>query len=81
MAEGECFLSGDETVCHYTHESGHEDGHDALHGEEPLDLGAKPGHPEVTAERGEIGSPGRILQYKHQDKPEFKLIVFHYSML
>ena len=61
MAERQRLLGRDEAVCNYTHKCGHEDGHDALHGEEPFDLRPEAGVSQIAAERCEVCSPCGIL--------------------
>ena len=43
MAQAQEALGLDETVCHDTHQRGHEQAHDALNGVEPGDLVSKSG--------------------------------------
>ena len=68
MAEGEYLLGLDVTVGDYSHQRRHEDGHNSLHGEEPLDLGTQTDVAEITAEGSEVGAPYRELQEVHQDE-------------
>ena len=81
VAERQSLLRLNETVGDNAHKCGHENGNYALHGEEPLDLGAETDVAKVTPKRSEIGAPGRILEEIHQDEPDGKLSVFHYSVV
>ena len=81
MAKRESFLSLNVAVGDNPHECGHEYGYNTLHGEEPFYLGSQTNVAEVTAERGEICAPCCILEEIHQDEPDGKLSVFHYSVV
>ncbi len=77
MAEGKGLLRLEVAVRDDSHEGRHENGNNALHCEEPFNLGAETDVPEIAAEGGKIGTPGGILEEIHQDKPDRKLFVFH----
>ena len=77
VAERQHLLGFDLAVGKDAHKGGHKYGHNALHSEEPLDLGAESDVAEVTAERGEICAPDSELEEVHRDKAQGKISVIH----
>ena len=70
LAEGEHLLRRNPFVGDDAHEGGHEDGNEALGGEEKPDLRAEAALGQKTSHRGEVGTPRGELQDIHQDKPQ-----------
>ena len=69
------FLVGDDA-----HQRGHENGDDALHGEEPLDLASETDVAQIASQGGEVGPPDGKLQEQHQNELEGYGFDFHLSV-
>ena len=69
------FLVGDDA-----HQRGHENGDDALHGEEPLDLAPETDVAQIASQGGEVGPPDGKLQEQHQNELEGYGFDFHFGV-
>ena len=75
VADAQQTLRLDVLVGDNTHESGHENRHDALDGIEPRDFGTHACTSQIVAHAGEIGTPHSELQEIHHDESQLK--IFH----
>ena len=70
VAEREHFLRLDLAVGDNAHQGGHEEGYDALHRKEPLDLGAHSDAAKIATDRSKVSAPDGELKEIHQNQLE-----------
>ena len=77
MAHREHLLGLHLAVGEDAHQSRHEDGYQALHHEEPFDLGAHADISEIAADGRKVGAPYRELKEVHQYELDGNRFYFH----